>query len=978
MLKISFLGPFAVSQNDAPVIGFKTDHSRAILAITAYHRGVPQRRDALAGMLWPDAPNDKALKYFRVELNRLRPVIGDADADPAHFFINRKEIEFNPDSHAIVDVVLFESLLDEVNQHGHRTLAGCPSCISKLEQAAELYQGEFMAGFNLNSDVWQQWLTKQREGFKLQALELFGLLCGVQQERGEWASVLELGQKQIELDPWHEDGYQALMRASYSLGDRAGAMGWYEACEKVLYEELGVDPSAETLDLQQQILDDELDFDSGGALEIPDNLPVQTSPFFGREAEKEQLLKLLVDPNYRLVTLVGAGGIGKTRLSIEIGQQVKESFPDGVWFVQMADLTQSGGGMERLKIAVGEAAGLNAGQDGKQFSGDQVIAILREKRMLLIFDNSETVLDDLSFIPEWLKRAPGVAILASSREPLNFQTESVIHLAGLPINSPSGDSAAIGLFGERGRMAREDFEVTADNLPQVGQICEMVGGSPLGIALAAAWLRRRSLVQIIESVGKSLDFLTSRMRDIDPRHRSMRAVFETSWQLLAPEEQEVFAALSVFPGSFGEEAAEKIAGAMLFDLDALCEKSLLMQQHEDERYLMHGLVRQFAADKLKESGSLATVQREFIDYFYLFASVNKQDYAQLRPEWSNFSAGIVLAHELELWQLLLDFVGLLDEPWFRQARFTDMREGLELALDGAKALRDEAVFAQTLLRLGEIEMEQNDYGSAEPRLEAAMNLFMRQEDSLGIAHSKFFLGRIKSESAQFAEALELLQDSNRIFIDENNLIGIAKSMNYLAVCQVQKNRDVDLAIKYLEESQSLQESLPVSSTYIETLRSLARIKFMIGQNEEVNTLFQLAQETSQRLNDRGEYAALLYEKVYFYRKTGKYDQAIELGDECLQAFKQIGILRWEALIKTQIGLLHQSKGLFGIAEKHLLSSLEIFQEIGDLHEQAYSHYYLYRLYGELDDTQNEIHFFDSAKQLSLELDNTMLQELLSS
>ncbi|MEM8862980.1 MAG: hypothetical protein AAGD96_32110, partial [Chloroflexota bacterium] len=192
MLKISLLGPFAVSQDDAPVLGFKTDLSRAILALTAYHRGVPQRRDAIAGMLWPDAPNDKALKYFRVELNRLRPVIGDAEADPSHFFINRKEIEFNPDSAAEVDVVQFESLLDEVEQHGHRTLAGCPSCISKLEQAADLYEGEFMDGFHLNSDVWQEWVTKQREGFKIQAAELFGQLTEVQVERGEWNAVLEL------------------------------------------------------------------------------------------------------------------------------------------------------------------------------------------------------------------------------------------------------------------------------------------------------------------------------------------------------------------------------------------------------------------------------------------------------------------------------------------------------------------------------------------------------------------------------------------------------------------------------------------------------------------------------------------------------------------------------------------------------------------------------------------------------------------
>lgn len=989
MLKISLLGPFAVSQDNAPVLGFKTDFSRAILALTAYHRGIPQRRDAIAGMLWPDAPNDKALKYFRVELNRLRPVIGDAEANPAHFFINRKEIEFNPDSQAVVDVVQFESLLDEVAQHGHRTLAGCPSCISKLEQAADLYAGEFMDGFHLNSDVWQAWVTKQREGFKIQAADLFGQLTEVQVERGEWDAALELAQRLIAIDPWKEEAYQALMRGNYFLGDRAAAMGWYEACEKVLYEELGVDPSAETLDLQQQILDDELDLISTGSVTVPDNLPVQTSPFFGREAEKEKLQTLLVDPNYRLVTLVGAGGIGKTRLSIEVGQRVKESFPDGVWFVQLADLSN---GMENVKIAVGEAAGLAT--DDKQLSGDQVIAILREKKMLLIFDNSETMLNDIAFIPEWLKRAPGIAILASSREPLNFQTETVVYLSGLELNAGADTleeaGAAVGLFGERGKMARSDFEMTAEQLPLVQDICQMVGGSPLGIALAAGWLRRRSLTQIIDSIGQSLDFLTSKMRDIDPRHRSMRAVFETSWELLEPEEQEVFAALSVFPSNFSEAAASKICGASLFDLDELCEKSMLQQMQEAERYQMHGLLRQYGAGKLAEvqqtaksslaraeAGSTQTeVEAAFVTYFSTFATLNKADYDKLRPEWANFSAAIEIAQGQQAWQQVLDLTNTLDEPWFRQARFFDMRHGLALAVEAAKFLQDEEAFAQKLLRLGELEIEQNDYAAAEPRVANAMQQFMRLEDSLGVAKSKYFLGRILREKSDFDKAAELHEQSSLLFEEEKNFLGLAQNLNYLALCIVQKNQDFQKAETMLLQSKQLQESNLLTSTYIETLRSLGRIKVKLKEHDHALQVIDLAIKTSLDLSDRGEYGASLFEKIIFYKRTAQFDKGIALSSNCLDIFKEIGSLRWQGLVRTQIGILHQCKRQFRLASEEFLASTAIFNEIGDLHELAYSYFYLFRLNIDKNDLPTANHYLDLAKTLNTELKSEELGRLL--
>ncbi|MCK5921037.1 MAG: tetratricopeptide repeat protein, partial [Methylococcales bacterium] len=590
---------------------------------------------------------------------------------------------------------------------------------------------------------------------------------------------------------------------------------------------------------------------------FPNNLPLQTGLFFGRKREQEQLLQRLVDPNYRLVTLVGAGGIGKTRLAIEVGKQVKMSFPDGVWFVPLAVVK---GGAEQIKIAVGEAVGL--GQGDKQMTGEQVLAILRDKQMLLIFDNSEPVLEEIAFIPEWLKRAPQISILATSREPLNFQAESVVGVGSLSVGSlPAGglstDTAEMGaaeaLFAERGRMARDDFEVSAENLPQVRQICELVDGSPLGIGLAAAWVRRRSLTQIVEEIGRSLDILSTRLRDIDPRHRSMRAVFETSWQLLTAEEQGVLAGLSVFPGGVTAVAAAEVAGASLFVLDALCEKSLLQQQRESARYFMHSLVRQFAAEKLGDGET--AVDHAFVDYFYQYAHDHQQTYEQLQPEWRNFLAGITKAHGLEAWQLVLDFVQVLDEPWFRQIRYNDMREGLTHALQAATALQDQPAFARILLRLGEVETELNNYAAAEAYLAEAINLLMQLEDSLGIAQAKYLLGRIKTDQAQNDEALALFLYARRIFEDEDDLSGVARCLNLIAFCYMKKQSDFQMARVHFEKSLAIQQNLPLSSTQVEALRLLARIKSNHGEYEAAENHLIEAAGLSKELNDVGEFAA---------------------------------------------------------------------------------------------------------------------------
>lgn len=986
-LQINLFGSFQVKVGDE-MAEFRTDALRVLLAYLAVHQGVPQRRDTLAGVLSPDRPDKEALTYLRNRLTRLRRALKDEQADPAWLVVDRKQILLRAGDDIVVDAMRFDLLLAQIAKHTHRQLAGCPACMAMLQEVVGLVRGEFLAGLNFPSEQWESWLLAQREHYQQQALAGMGQLCEARMVLGEWTAVCDLAQRQLILEPWLEEAHRALMTAHYQLGDRNAALAQYERCLHVLDEELGVPPEPETVQLYEQILADEVIW---GETAVRHNLPLQTGLFFGRENEQNQLLKRLVDPAYRLMTLVGTGGMGKTRLSVEVGQQVKQSFPDGVWFVSLEAMT---GGAEQIKIGVGEAMGL--GQAGKQLSGEHVLNILRDKQMLLILDNCETVLDELAFIPNWLGRAPHLAILATSREPLNFQAESVVLLEGLPTSSLSGNlgfrnlgflskgpdfmgelalSPAEALFVERAQMTRDGFVVSADNLAQVHQICELVDGSPLGIALAASWVRRRSLEQIVESIGRSLDFLSTRLRDIDPRHRSMRAVFETSWQLLSVEEQAVLAALAVFPATFTAEAAEEIANASLFVLDTLCEKSLLQQQYEPERYHLHSLVRQFALEKLADDAVI--FDQAFVDYFYTWVDMHQTDYEQLQPEWGNLLASIHKAHHLERWSSVLELVNVLDEPWFRQIRFTEMREGLTLALSAATVLQAQPALANIHLRLAEIETELNEYEMAEAHLAESMHQLMRLEDSLGIAQATYLSGRIKNEQGQDEQALQFFARSKRIFAEEEDWLWVARTLNLTAVCHARKYRDFQTAKINLQESVQLQKQFPLSSTYIETLRNLARITGWLQAYDEADSYLVEAVAASQQLNDLGEYAAVMYERLLLCKKQEQFDTALTFAYVCLDSFRQLGSLRWEALIKTQIGIIYRAKQCPSESIPFFEEGLEIFCELGDAYEQAYSHYYLYQSYADIGELEKSLSAKQQANKLNNQLQDPQLQKWLA-
>ncbi|MEJ2598400.1 MAG: adenylate/guanylate cyclase domain-containing protein [Anaerolineales bacterium] len=345
---------------------------------------------------------------------------------------------------------------------------------------------------------------------------------------------------------------------------------------------------------------------------IANNLPEQLTEFIGRQVELADARRLIAET--RLLTILAPGGTGKTRLAIQTAAEVITDFHDGVFFVGFANVVSSDDIVQTIAESLGVA--LSADRDVQS----QLLTYLAPRQQLLVLDNLEHLDDAAGIIAEILKAAPHVRVISTSRSKLNLTGETVLSLAGLDISWNHPDEAlktsGAQLFIEAAKRSNPSFVIQRDSLDALAKILRLVGGMPLGIILAAAWVDMLSIEEIATEIGKSVDFLSTEMRDVPSRQRSIRAVFDYSWNLLSPEERDTFTALSVFRGGFSREAAEVVAGASLRGLASLVNKSLLTANPDTRRYEVHELLRQYAASELEKDGDRHRLVRHSHAGFY--------------------------------------------------------------------------------------------------------------------------------------------------------------------------------------------------------------------------------------------------------------------------------------------------------------------------------------------------------------------------
>lgn len=592
-LDIELLGPPQISLDGKPV---RTDRHKAI-ALLAFlaTEAKAHRREALAALLWPDYPRSSAFAYLRRTLWELNQMLSKGWIET-----DRESVRLVDKAGLSVDTEAFRQVV--VNGSDQPEL---------LAEAAELYRGDFLSGLVVaDTPPFEEWQLQQAEFYRGELGRILERLVYAYEMVGKYEPALPYAQRWLALDRLNEAAYRASMRLMTGMGDRSGAIRVYQTCAQTLQRELEVSPEPETEALYQSILRGEKPEQKTIHVEehpatATSNLPTLT-PFIGRGDEIEQVLKLTLEPRIHLLTLTGPGGNGKTRLSIEAARQMAESFPDGVWFIPLAAV----GSVEGMVLTVGKGLRFSF-YKGDELPQEQLLDFLRQKRLLLVLDNFEHLLDGgRELVMRMLEAAPEIKLLVTSRERINLQIENVYHVSGMKVpdldlvggwDNPVEQAleySSVQLLFERARSVRPDFELTPDNIEAVVQICQLVEGSPLGIELAVTWLELLPPGEVVREISRSLDFLESQAADLPERQHSLRAVFDSSWNRLAADEQQAFRRLCVFRGSFSRQAALEVGGCSLRILLNLANKSWL-EQADASRFQLHEVLRQYGMERLQ-------------------------------------------------------------------------------------------------------------------------------------------------------------------------------------------------------------------------------------------------------------------------------------------------------------------------------------------------------------------------------------------
>jgi predicted ATPase/DNA-binding SARP family transcriptional activator len=779
-LEISLLGPFQIRQSGATADTFDADIARGLFAFLLQHAGKNIRRENLATLLFPDLDDQTALHYLRNALNRVRNSIGDRRADPPYLNITRKSIGINLDSDLQLDTLEFDKHVSFVQDHDHPRLEGCPVCFLHLISAAQMYRGDFLSGFSLPTPLFQEWQQNEIARYGRSAMFVFERLAASYLEQGRFAQAAEIAARQLELQPWEEKAHRQLMIAQALDGNRGAALAQFETCKRILIQELSADPEKATQRLAEQIRQEET------AALLPNvpatNLVDRPEPLVGRVTELDELTDLLLQREERLVTLMGPGGMGKTRLAEAVTWRLRRAFPDGVFLIRLAQLEQS----DPNSIALWLAAAIGIRLEGREKATLELFNVLEKREALLVLDNVEQLVEDgpesggVEFIVALLESCAQLTVLLTSRVRLGLHQERSIRLGGLDYTTsdqaPSAESSSARLFAQAAARGPEGFEITAQNRLAINEICTLVAGLPLGIKLAAAWADRLTPAEIVLELTQNLELLATQAPDIPARHRSIRAAFEGSWQRLLESQRRALAQLTVFQGSFNREMAGRVTHVSLDDLFALTNHSLLVRSAQG-RYSAHELIRQMASEKLVDQPKLRAETRArhsavFCDWIgqqvdllrgpeqVLVRQAIELDFANIRSAWT----WAIIQGQADLIALAL---GGLTSFLLRHNRLLEGRELLEQALEGFEGELPALLEGQMLTLLGTFLRSIGQYEAGRSRLEAGLELLLAEGadpillsqnyNSLNLAASR--MGDLEP-ARQYAEsALEAAQDS---------------------------------------------------------------------------------------------------------------------------------------------------------------------------------------------------------------------------
>jgi predicted ATPase/DNA-binding SARP family transcriptional activator len=636
-LELKLLGGFEAHLQGGAALVLPTKKTQAILAYLALPLGQSHSREKLATLLWGDMQDAQARSNLRNALSRIKKTLPKAAGASLRF--DGASVSLDP-SAVDVDVARFERLLAD-------------GSTDALGQIAALYRGDLLAGLVLAERPFEEWLTAERVRLHELAIQGLGRLFANQQQAGDHEGAVQTGLRLLALDALQEPVHCAVMSLYARLGRRQAALRQYQLCMDALKRELNAQPEAATTDLYQQILKTrpghpgrtESRPASGASAPPatpPTNLPASSSALIDREVEKRDVVDLVT--RHRLVTLTGAGGVGKTRLGVEVARHLLPDFVDGVWLAELAPLS------DPSLVPISVAVALKLALPDRAESPERVAAALGDKRLLLVLDNCEHVIDAAARMAEAvLRAAPNARVVATSREPLRAPGEYVYRVPSLEVPREDTDdreellqTAAVSLFVARVRAVEARFSPDARTAAITGAVCRRLDGIPLAIELAAARTATLGLDELAARLDDRFRLLTGGHRTALPRQQTLRATLDWSYEILSAIEQTVLRRLAVFAGGFTLEAAGAVVTAD--DLDApevvdivtnLAAKSLVVVEiaEADAQYRLLETTRVYALEKLADSGELDQVAQRHAEHYQVVFERAEAQWDRPTHEW---------------------------------------------------------------------------------------------------------------------------------------------------------------------------------------------------------------------------------------------------------------------------------------------------------------------------------------------------------
>ena len=642
-MQIRILGSFEVQTDDGVFADVPGTRLRGLLIALALEPGHVVPKATLVDWIWGERPPSEAANALQRLVSRLRKALPDGVIEGQS---DGYRLTVEPDA---VDAVRFERLVRLARADSD------PRRVGLLREALALWRGAVMQGVDLQESAAFNAAVTRLEGLRLTALEdRFDAEVGL----GHGGELVTELTDLVAAHPLRERLVAALMRTLVATGRDTEALLVYQRTREALAGELGVDPSPELSAVHVALLRGELGRREDGR---KTNLRAELTSFVGRDADVAAIRELVAE--HRLATLIGPGGSGKTRLATETARTLLADLPDGAWLVELAAIGAGGDVAQSALAGLGLRDALLGEAQNAELT-DRLVAAIREREALLILDNCEHVIESAAaFAHRVLGECPRLRILATSREPLGITGEALrlVEPLALPDAYPSRaemeSSPAVQLLRDRAGAVRRDFAVDARTLPTMVRVCRALDGMPLAIELAAARLRTMSIDQLACRLDDRFRLLTSGSRTALPRHQTLRAVIDWSWELLTDAERMVLRRLSVFSGGAGLEAAERVCAGdeveqeqVLELLTALAEKSLLLAEGDDApRYRMLGTIKEYAARRLAEAGESEVARVAHLAYFtelaetaepHLRRSEQREWLAALEAEHGNIGAAM--------------------------------------------------------------------------------------------------------------------------------------------------------------------------------------------------------------------------------------------------------------------------------------------------------------------------------------------------